>query len=141
MMRIVILAGAASCTHSVSVRLARCLLEDAGYQVVDLGPATPLEEVAAAAKQNGASATVIASVNGLARIDLAGLPALRASGLLGMPVVFGGLPAVDGDPTGLAVQALRELGVVAVLQSLDELVPTLDALGQRPAERRNAASN
>ena len=140
MKRIVVLAGARSDTHCVGLRLARGLLEDAGYQVVYLGAATPLEEVASATMQNGATAAVIASTNGHSSTDLAPIVALRRSGLLALPVLVGGRPAVDGDPTGRAVRALLKLGVAAVLQSLDELVPALDAC-HRPVERRLRAAS
>ncbi|MFJ3090091.1 cobalamin-dependent protein [Streptomyces sp. NPDC086838] len=122
--RLVILGVAASDAHAVANQLIAMRLRHDGFLVVNLGVCTPLEEFADALDANpGAEAVVIGSLNGHAYEDLRDLPALRAAGRLGVPVVLGGnLSAGSGRP------ALAGLGIDHLVDDPDGLTPLLDSL-------------
>ncbi|MFE9426689.1 methylaspartate mutase [Kitasatospora sp. NPDC006697] len=125
----VILGVAASDSHAVANHLIAFQLRQLGYQVVNLGPCTPVSEFADCHAENGdALAVVIGSINGHALEDLAPLRAVRDQGLLDCPVIVGGNLSVGSAKTGREGDALLALGVDHVLQDVDELVGLLEEL-------------
>jgi len=132
----VILGVAASDAHAVANRLIDIALTEAGYQVINLGPCTPVAEfVACLAEHPNALAIAIGSLNGHAVEDLAPLREARDSGKLHCPVIVGGNLTVGGTGRADAIAALGELGVDHVLDDVSELIA---ALGQLAAERGTA---
>ncbi len=59
-------------SHSIGSRLLSRVLRDNGYNVVELGGLTPVEEFIDAARETDASAILMSSLYGMAEIDLAG---------------------------------------------------------------------
>lgn len=59
-------------SHSIGSRLLSRVLRDNGYNVVELGGLTPVEEFINAARETDASAILMSSLYGMAEIDLAG---------------------------------------------------------------------
>jgi methylaspartate mutase sigma subunit len=126
---LVILGVAASDAHAVANRLIVLHLEQAGFQVVNLGTCTPLTEFAAAWRRHPeALAVLIGSLNGHAYADLSDLPQLRAAGELACPVFVGGNLSVGCAKTQDVEKRLLELGVDHIVRDVAELVPLLDLL-------------
>ncbi|SDH85593.1 glutamate mutase subunit S [Actinokineospora alba] len=127
----VILGVAASDAHAVANILIAESLREAGFLVVNLGVCTPLPEFAEAYQANPtAVAVVVGSLNGHAYDDLRDLPALRARGLLGCPVVVGGNISVGSTKSDRDRARLEQLGVDHVLDDVAHLVPLLAGLAQ-----------
>jgi methylaspartate mutase sigma subunit len=125
----VILGVAASDAHAVANRLIADSLRRAGHLVINLGVCTPLSEFAQAYRRHpDALAVAIGSTNGHAYDDIRDLPALRARGELGCPVIVGGNLSVGAHKAEHHRQRLLDLGVDHVLRDVDELHELLRAL-------------
>ncbi|HET9167942.1 MAG TPA: cobalamin-dependent protein [Actinospica sp.] len=132
---LVILGVARSDAHAVANRLIELQLRHSGYEVVNLGVCTPLEDFAEAhAAHPEALAVLIGSLNGHAVQDLADLPALRAAGRLDCPVVLGGNLSVGSRKSERTFQRLFELGVERIVEDPADLPRILKQLG-RPRSR------
>ncbi|MBN0046131.1 cobalamin-dependent protein [Streptomyces actuosus] len=134
--RTVILGVAASDSHVVANHLIAHALRARGFHVVNLGACTSVAEFADAhAEHPDAEAVIIGSLNGHAHEDLHDLPAARAAGRLGCPVIVGGNLSVGSYKHTSDHERLYALGVDVVLTDLDALPPTLDRLraGTTPA--------
>lgn len=125
----VILGVAASDAHVVANRLIERDLRQKGYDVVNLGACTSVEEFAACHAANpDALAVAIGSLNGHALTDLATLPRHRARGLLRCPVIVGGNLSVGMTKQPSDIAALMALGVDHVLSEPSELIALLAVL-------------
>jgi len=132
---LVILGVAKSDAHAVANRLIELQLRQVGYEVVNLGVCTPLEDFADAHTAHPeAVAVLIGSLNGHAVQDLADLPALRAAGRLACPVVLGGNLSVGSRKTERTLARLFELGVDRIVEDPADLPRILKQLG-RPRSR------
>ncbi|MGW3726936.1 cobalamin-dependent protein [Streptomyces sp. F001] len=130
--RTVILGVAASDSHAVANQLIAHTLRARGFQVVNLGTCTTVEEFAAAHRGHpDAEAVLIGSLNGHAYEDLRDLPAARARGLLGCPVIVGGNLSVGSHKQSADIERLYALGVHRVLGDAADLPAVLDELAAR----------
>lgn len=130
----VILCVTASDAHVVANHLIAIHLRDHGYDVVNLGAATPLEELMEAAQANpDALAIVIGSLNGHAVDDLAGLGDYRRIYQVRSKVIVGGNLSVGAVKTDNAADRLLSDGVDVVLQDVSELLPMLAAIADQSA--------
>jgi methylaspartate mutase sigma subunit len=126
---VVILGVAASDPHVVANHLIAMHLRDSGFDVINLGACTPVEEfVEAWQRHPGALAILIGSLNGHAAEDLAGLGDLKRDYQVRCPVIVGGNLSVGANKTGDEAARLLADGVDAVLTDADQIVPRLDAL-------------
>lgn len=139
--RRVILGVAASDSHAVANHLITYALAARGFDPLNLGACTSVAEFAAACASNpDAVALLIGSLNGHIHEDLRDLPAAKAAGLITCPVIVGGNLSVGHEKQGSALARLAELGVDYVLDSVSELFPLLEQLGQCSRVREFAAA-
>ncbi|MEU8827781.1 cobalamin-dependent protein [Streptomyces sp. NPDC048636] len=133
--RLVILGVAASDCHVVANQLIAHALRGHGFEVVNLGACTPVEEFARAYRARPeAEAILIGSLNGHVHEDLRDLPEARRSGRIGCPVIVGGNLSVGSvkDPSSLS--RLYDLGVDRIVEDPDDLPAVLDRLRATRAE-------
>lgn len=129
---LVILGVAESDAHVVANKLIEYELRLVGYQVINLGACTPVDEFVDAFRANpDAHAIVIGSLNGHAYDDLKELQDARRDLLITCPVIVGGNLGVTREQAGRARQALLSLGVDHVLDDSSELLPILRDLPRR----------
>ncbi|MFG2605982.1 cobalamin-dependent protein [Streptomyces sp. NPDC048514] len=127
--RLVILGVAASDSHAVANHLIAHGLRAHGFDVVNLGTCTPVQEFAAACREHPeAEAVLIGSMNGHAYEDLRELPAARASGAIACPVVLGGNLSVGSTKDASATERLLSLGVDRIVTDPSLLPAVLDEL-------------
>ncbi|MEU9172345.1 cobalamin-dependent protein [Streptomyces sp. NPDC048420] len=142
--RKVILGVAASDSHAVANHLIAHALRGFGYDVVNLGTCTPVEEFADALDEHpDAEAVIIGSLNGHIHEDLRGLRAARANGRLDVPVIVGGNLSVGSHKDASAHTRLHQLGVDRILTDPAHLPAVLDQLRadrSAPAEAVRVAS-
>lgn len=135
--RTVILGVAASDSHAVANHLIAYSLRGLGFDVVNLGTCTPVEEFAEACEQYPeAEAVVIGSLNGHVHEDLRGLAQAKRSGRIGCPVVVGGNLSVGSHKDASAHGRLYAMGVDHILADPAQLPALLDelrAVRSRPA--------
>ncbi|MEU7643555.1 cobalamin-dependent protein [Streptomyces huasconensis] len=137
--RTVILGVAASDSHAVANHLIAYSLRGLGFDVVNLGTCTPVEEFAeACVRHPDAEAVVIGSLNGHIHEDLRGLDRAKQSGRITCPVIVGGNLSVGSHKGGTSHDRLYAAGVDHILSDPAELPGLLDALR---AERTSAAAN
>ncbi|MFD3416360.1 hypothetical protein [Streptomyces decoyicus] len=136
--RTVILGGAASGSHAVANHLIAYSLRGTGFDVVNLGTCTPVEEFAAACDEHpDAEAVIIGSLNGHIHEDLRGLAEAKSSGRIACPVVVGGNLSVGSHKDASARERLYALGVDHILAEPADLPALLDEL--RAARDHTAA--
>ncbi|MDQ0795638.1 cobalamin-dependent protein [Streptomyces sp. B1I3] len=132
--RTVILGVAASDSHAVANQLIAHTLRARGFEVINLGTCTTVEEFATAHQAHPhAEAVLIGSLNGHAFEDLCDLPAFRARGLLRCPVIVGGNLSVGSHKHSADLDRLYALGVHRVLTDADDLPAVLDEAARRRA--------
>jgi methylaspartate mutase sigma subunit len=125
----VILGVAASDTHVVANHLIAHMLRENGYEVVNLGACTPLQDFMDAHKQNpDALAIVIGSLNGHAKDDLRGLLELRQQYGIRCPVILGGNLSVGSQKELGLEDSFKTLGVDIVLNQPELLAQQLLSL-------------
>ncbi len=130
MKRVVILGVAESDAHAVANQLIAHQLREDGFLVVNLGVCTALTEFADAVRRYPeAEAVIIGSLNGHARADLSGLPALRAAGQLRCPVIVGGNLSVGSEKSAhTEVALIDDLGIDHIVHDPNDLVALLDRI-------------
>ncbi|MFF8691657.1 cobalamin-dependent protein [Streptomyces sp. NPDC002431] len=130
--RTVILGVAASDSHAVANHLIAYSLRGLGYDVVNLGTCTPVDEFAAACVRHPeAEAVVIGSLNGHVHEDLRGLDRAKRSGRIRCPVIVGGNLSVGSHKDGSSHDRLYAAGVDHILTDPSELPLLLDELRAR----------
>lgn len=109
-----ILATVASDSHTWNLVYLQLLLEESGFDVMNLGACTPTEEIIRSINTDEPDLVVISSVNGHGAREARGLgQAIRASGYRGPAVIGGKLGC--GDPTDRQIPSkLRNAGFDAV---------------------------
>ncbi|WP_329281791.1 cobalamin B12-binding domain-containing protein [Streptomyces sp. NBC_01451] len=103
--RPVIVSSTVSDAHSWNLVYLQLLIEELGYQVVNLGPCVPEEELIEACSRLRPTFVVLSSVNGHGGQDgLRLIRRLRTVGELGdLPIVIGGKLGIGGtDPQIIA---------------------------------------
>lgn len=129
---IIILGVAESDAHVVANKLIEYEMRLVGYNVINLGACTPIDEFVDAFRANpGADAIVIGSLNGHAYEDLKGLQEARKDLLITCPVIVGGNLGVTREQAARTRQALLSLGVNHVLGDASELLAVLRNLPKR----------
>ncbi|MFB7330322.1 methylaspartate mutase [Streptomyces adustus] len=135
--RKVILGVAASDSHAVANHLIAFFLRGLGFDVVNLGTCTPVEEFAeACARHPEAEAVIIGSLNGHVHEDLRGLDRAKQSGRITCPVIVGGNLSVGSHKDGSSHDRLYAAGVDHILGDPSEL-PGL--LAELQVDRERAA--
>ncbi|QEU82676.1 methylaspartate mutase [Streptomyces subrutilus] len=138
--RTVILGVAASDSHAVANHLIAYSLRGLGYDVVNLGTCTSVDEFAEACAQHpDAEAVVIGSLNGHVHEDLRGLDRAKQAGRITCPVVVGGNLSVGSHKDDSSLDRLYAAGVDHILSDPAELPLLLDAL--RAARDRSAVAS
>lgn len=136
----VILGVAASDAHVVANKLIERLLSDRGFNVVNLGACTTIDEFCQAYAENrSALAIVIGSLNGHAVNDVTGLTLAKRQYKVDCPVIMGGNLSVGSQKDSSAIEALHQLGVDMILDEPLELVDALETLAANAAEAAEAA--
>lgn len=131
----VILCVAASDAHVVGNHMIAMFLRDNGLEVVNLGAATPIEEIMEAYQMNpDAIAIVIGSLNGHAVDDLAGLAVAKRDYQVRCPVFLGGNLSVGSQKTQSAAERLLRDGVTEIVIDPKRLLAKLMALVTRRPE-------
>lgn len=127
--RTVLLGVARSDAHAVANHLIAMELRLAGFEVVNLGACTALEDFADALTAHpSAEAILIGSLNGHAYEDLRDLPALRAAGRLDCPIVLGGNLSVGSHKPEQERDRLYALGIDHIVDDAHEIPLLLDLL-------------
>jgi methylaspartate mutase sigma subunit len=127
--RLVVLGVAASDSHAVANHLIAYSLREQGFEVVNLGTCTPVEEFAQACEAHpDAEAVIVGSLNGHAHEDLRDLPSARRSGRIRCPVLLGGILSVGGREDPAVASRLYALGVDRILTDPADLPAVLDEL-------------
>lgn len=130
--RLIILGVAESDAHVVANKLIEYELRLAGYNVINVGACTPIDEFVDAFLANpDADAIVIGSLNGHAYEDLKGLQKARRDLLITCPVIVGGNLGVTREQAARTRQALLSLGVDRVLDDASDLLSVLRNLPRR----------
>jgi methylaspartate mutase S subunit len=125
-------------SHSIGSRLLSRVLRDAGFNVVELGGLTPVEDFINAARETAASAILMSSLYGMAEIDLTGFKAACVeAGLHDVLLYLGGYLMVGRHDWSEAERRFRELGFDRVYppevdldRALEDLRSDLKAKGK-----------
>jgi len=131
--RRIIVTGTASDSHIWNLIFLQLLIEEAGHEVVNLGPCVPDGMLVREALERRPDLIVISSVNGHGRHDGArAIACIRATpGLAGTPVVIGGKLGIRG-PDPQRNHALRAEGFHTVFEGgrndPGDLLALIDAL-------------
>lgn len=125
----VILCVAASDTHVVGNHMIAMFLRDNGFEVVNLGAATPIDEIMEAYQRHrDALAIVISSLNGHAVDDLAGLAIAKRDYQVRCPVYLGGNLSVGSRKTEREIKILKQDGVTEIISDPELLLVVLKRL-------------
>ncbi|MEV0580590.1 MULTISPECIES: cobalamin B12-binding domain-containing protein [unclassified Streptomyces] len=103
-------------SHTWNLVFLQLLIEELGYEVINLGPCTPDKVLVDACRETAPDLVVVSSVNGHGHQDgLRVIEALRACGeLASTPVIIGGKLGVAGQQSEAAIGALLSAGFDAV---------------------------
>ncbi|MDW9452113.1 methylaspartate mutase [Sinorhizobium meliloti] len=127
-----ILGVAASDCHVVANKLIEYELRASGFNVINLGACTSVDEFVNAFQSHpDADAMVIGSLNGHAYEDLKALRDAKDNLLISCPVIVGGNLGVTRDQAAKTREKLLALGVDYVLEDVAELLLLLDQLPRR----------
>ncbi|WP_393060626.1 cobalamin B12-binding domain-containing protein [Streptomyces sp. LN549] len=112
----VVVTTMASDSHTWNLVFLQLLIEELGYEVINLGPCVPDQILVEACRETAPDLVVISSVNGHGHQDgLRVIEALRACGdLTSTPVVIGGKLGVAGQQSDAAIGELISAGFDAV---------------------------
>ncbi|MDP5314854.1 cobalamin-dependent protein [Streptomyces sp. NBC_01220] len=139
----VVVTTVASDSHTWNLVFLQLLIEELGYEVINLGPCVPDQVLIDACRETAPDLVVISSVNGHGHQDgLRVIDALRACGeLASTPVVIGGKLGVAGHQSDAAIGELMSAGFDAVFddsssttREFSRFVGTLSPAA-RPLER------
>lgn len=129
----IILCVAASDAHVVGNHMIAMFLRDNGLDVINLGAATPIEEMMEAYQMNpNVLAIVIGSMNGHAVDDLAGLGNAKRDYQVRCPIFLGGNLSVGSQKTSREVETMLNDGVSEIVRDPERLLMMLKKLAQKP---------
>lgn len=131
----VLLSTISSDSHTWNLVFLQLLLEERGYEVVNLGPCVPDESLIDAVRRHRPDAVVISSVNGHGHLDGERMiRKLRADTEVGdVQVMIGGKLGIQGDGNAALAEGLVQAGFDAVFTDTAPLDSLFGALGQIPA--------
>ena len=114
----VVVSGVASDAHTWNLVFLQLMIEELGYEVVNLGPCVPPQLLVAECEQHKAALVVISSVNGHGYQDgLRLIEEVRSSSeLVATPVVIGGKLGIAGDLAEGSAARLVSAGFDAVFE-------------------------
>ena len=125
----IILCVAASDAHVVGNHMIAMFLRDNGINVINLGAATPIDEIMEAYQcHRDALAIVIGSLNGHAVDDLAGLGVAKRNYQVRCPVFLGGNLSIGSQKTDREREALLKDGVTEIVTEPEQLLAKLKQL-------------
>lgn len=137
----VILGVASSDAHVVANHMIAYMLREAGFEVVNLGVTTPLQEFGEAYREHGdVLAIAIGSLNGHAYDDLQNLPLIAELYGITCPVIVGGNLSVGSRKDAADAQKLLALGVSKILANPRELLAELQSLRHAREAQRSAVA-
>ncbi|MFD0024533.1 cobalamin B12-binding domain-containing protein [Streptomyces sp. NPDC058382] len=112
----VVVTTVASDSHTWNLVFLQLLIEELGYEVINLGPCVPDDVLVDTCRETAPDLVVVSSVNGHGHQDgLRVIGALRACGeLASTPVVIGGKLGVAGQQSESAIGELVSAGFDAV---------------------------
>jgi len=123
----VVLGSTSSDPHVVPLFLAKLMLEENGYQVVNLRCFnSPENFVSTAQSLSDIRAIVISNNNGAACEDLEGLSMALDQSQTKVPVILGGRAWLHFTPE--IERTLQDLGITHICKDFDALLQTLDAM-------------
>jgi len=132
----VIIAVAKSDAHVVANRMIHMMLLQEGYDVINLGVCTSVEEMVEAYQQHPDTvAVLIGSLNGHAYGDLLSLKQAKLKGQIGCPVVLGGNLSVGKEKTENMKNAFHQIGVDYVIDSADQILETLEEIENQKIQK------
>ena len=134
--RRILLSSVSSDSHTWNLVFLQMLLQEAGHEVVNLGPCVPAELLVDTARRVRPDAIVISTVNGHGHLD--GAHAIRAlrshPDTSRIPAIIGGkLGIPDGAGADADAQALIEAGFDAVFTDSADASPLPRYLASLPA--------
>ncbi|MER9071155.1 cobalamin-dependent protein [Mesorhizobium sp. M0902] len=130
--RVIILGVAESDAHVVANKLIEYELSISGFNVINLGACTPVEEFVDAFQAHPyADAIVIGSLNGHAYEDLRSIRDAKKDLLISCPIIVGGNLGVTREQAAKTKEELLSLGVDYVLDDAAELPFLLNHLPPR----------
>ncbi|KAB2346141.1 cobalamin B12-binding domain-containing protein [Actinomadura rudentiformis] len=121
---VVVVSGVASDSHTWNLVFLQLLLEELGYEVVNLGPCVPDDVLVEECERLAPVMVVLSSVNGHGHQDGArSVRRLRASQqLVGLPIAIGGKLGIHEKDNAAHVRKLLDAGFDAVFADGDERV-------------------
>jgi methylaspartate mutase sigma subunit len=130
----VVVTGVASDAHTWNLVYLQLLIEELGYEVVNLGPCVPPHLVVRRCRELDPALVVVSTVNGHGFQDgMALIKAVRAAAdLTRMPVVIGGKLGVDDDESDARLAELTAGGFDAVFQDGRPVAEFQQWLGELP---------
>lgn len=124
----VIIGVAASDAHVVANRLMAIYLKENGFNVINLGVCTPLNEfVEAWQKNQDCLAIIISSLNGHAYQDLQGLSLAKQDYQIRCPIILGGNLSVGAMKDVNLHKQFSQLGIDQILTDIEDIVPLLNS--------------
>lgn len=97
--------------HVIGTKVLSRALKDAGYNVIELGMQTPVDEFIKAAQETGADAILMSSLYGMAEFDLRGFKEkCQEAGLGNVLLYIGGLLGVTRHDFKEDVVKFKKLG-------------------------------
>jgi methylaspartate mutase sigma subunit len=128
----IILCVAASDAHVVGNHMIAMFLRDNGVDVINLGAATPIEEMMEAYQMNqDVLAIVIGSMNGHAVDDLAGLGNAKRDYQVRCPIFLGGNLSVGSQKTSREIESMLNDGVSEIVRDPERLLMMLKKLAKK----------
>ncbi|MEU6883113.1 cobalamin-dependent protein [Streptomyces sp. NPDC046712] len=114
----VVVSGLSSDAHTWNLVFLQLLIEELGYDVVNLGPTVPDELLESEIREHNPALVVISSVNGHGYQDgLRVIRKLRAvPALAGTPMVIGGKLGISGGEDDAHIEELVAAGFDAVFE-------------------------
>jgi methylaspartate mutase sigma subunit len=101
--------------HAVGNKILALAMEEAGFNVVNLGVMVAQEEFIAAAVETDAAAILVSSLYGHGEIDCQGLRArCNEAGLANIPLLVGGNLVVGKQDFGEVAQRFKAMGFTRV---------------------------
>ena len=127
----VLLTGVRSDAHTWNLSYLELLLEELGFDVINLGPNVPVESVALNVRLRKIELIVVSSVNGHGAIEGQEIAEYLGSLLGDVPLVIGGLLTTDPNKVEAASAQLINSGYNAVFSGEKAIADLISFLHQQ----------